>query len=82
MLIRMATNMVPLLLNGTNHIRMFFSNPSKTKECSFLVPFLQFFENTVYALVYAHFMFVPVEISRDEVTVIPVFDVEGQYIHY
>ena len=78
----MATDMMALLLNGTNHIRMFLRKPAKTKEGPFLIPFLQFFENTVYALVYAHFMFVPVEISRDEVTVIPVFDVEGQYIHY
>lgn len=81
MLVRMATDVMSLSMNGTYHVRMMFRNPAQTKERAFQATFLQFLQDAIHALVNAHFIMTPIEVAGDEVTVVPVFDVECQDIH-
>ena len=81
MLVRMATDMMPLPMNRPYHVRVMLRYPAQTKKRAFQATFLQLLQDALHALVNAYFIMIPIEVAGQEVAVVPVFDVECQDIH-
>ena len=81
MLVGMTTDLVPSIGYSTNNSGMLLGNPSQTEECSPEVATIECFENFIHSFVEPDFEFIPLEILRIIVMIVPVFYVESQDIH-
>ena len=77
MLVGMTTDLVPSIGYSTNNSGMLLGNPSQTEECSPEVATIECFENFIHSR-RADFEFIPFEILRIIVAIVPVFYVESQ----
>ena len=81
MLVGMTTDLVSSISYSTNNSGMLLGNPSQTEECSSEVATIECFENFIHSFVEPDFEFIPFEILRIIVMIVPVFYVKSQDIH-